>query len=371
VANHPQVWLQDGSEERAIRVSPLSMDCPFCDAQLGSVVAARLMVGTPCDCGARVIRISATELAPTPPAVLAEAYREVRRRINDSVIGHDQAVAQLALMGARHLHLGGRQRALMIGPSGTGKTTIAVALADALGCPAVVWDASVSSEVGWSGVSVANILAEMYSAYDEDLRWMARGILIADEIDKLAVRDATGSAREHRLGQMKSLLGILGAGAPVRFQQDGDRGRPVSVTTDDMLIIGMGSFHDLPPHPGPAELIGYGFTIEFASRFPVVITLDSLDTDALVRLLRREMAPSIASAADFGFAIDVPDSVLIYVATAVGSGGDSVTPRAGVGWLQSAVDAALLRLIELEARQGTRYQIRPDEVSVPCGLRRP
>jgi DNA polymerase III delta prime subunit len=370
MAIHPQVWLQNEAEERPITVSALTLDCPFCGQQLGSVVRARVVPGWRCSCGAQVTAISDDELAPTPPAVLAQAFREVRRRLAERVVGHEGVLARLALMGAKHLHHGGRQRGLIIGPSGVGKTSLAVALAEALECPAIVWDASVSSEVGWSGVSIAEVMAEMYTSYDRDVLWMSRGILIADEICKLAVRRAEGSAREHRLGQQKSLLGLLGGGPPVRFLENGDKGRPLTVSTDHMLIIGLGAFHDLPEDPGPSELIAYGYMPEFASRFPVILTLDRLEVGGLVQVFRREIEPALTAAQDFGYRIEVPDAVLFYIATAVAEGSRDVTPRAGAGWLVSAIDMALVRLLDLDARPGTQLILRADDVPIPAAIAR-
>ena len=191
-----------------------------------------------------------TERAPSPPEVLGEAFRVLRGRLDERVSGHGEVLSRLALIGARHLHSGGRQRALLIGPSGVGKTTIGAALAEALECPTTVWDVSVSSEVGWAGISVSDVLSEMYTAYDRDLNWMSRGVLIADEVDKLAIRGAQGASRDHRVGQQKSLLGILGGGVPARFQENGERGPTLTIRTDDMLILGLGAFHGLPEDPG-------------------------------------------------------------------------------------------------------------------------
>jgi|GEM_PF-2802016 len=365
MAQRQEFWLSRGSEARRARIGALSLSCPFCGEPLGTVLG--LEIGARCNCGALVAR-SEQARTPAPPGLLREAFHELQRRISESVLGHDRVVSRLALIGARHLHLGGRQRALLIGPSGTGKTTMGTALARAMGCPALVWDASVSSEVGWAGVSVTDVLAEMYSAYDRDLGRMARGVLVADEIDKLATRDADGRTREHRRGQQKSLLGLLGGGVPFRFQEDGERGPTISVSTDDMLIIGLGTFDGLGPDPGPSELVSYGFSPEFVSRFSVVVSFGSLSVRALTLVLRREVAPAIEAAAEFGYDIELPDSVLSYVATVVASCGDEVTPRAGAGWLQSAIDEALLRLLDLEAKAGAVLRIREEDIPVPSAM---
>lgn len=370
MARHPKVWLRAGSVTAEAIVSATTIDCPFCGEALGPVISLRITPDTGCTCGAHVVRISATERAPSPPEVLGGAYRLLRRRLEERVSGHSDVLSRLALMGARHLHSGGRQRALLVGPSGVGKTTIGIAMAEALECPAVVWDVSVSAEVGWSGISVSDVLAEMYRAHDGDLNWLSRTVLIADEIDKLAIRGAQGSSREHRAGQQKSLLGLLGGGVPTRFQAEGDRGRTLAVRTDHMLILGLGAFHGLPEDAGAGDLVRYGFSVEFASRFPVILTLSTPGPDQLVPILHREIAGALAGAAEFGFAIEVPEAVLRYVARGVCDAGPEVTPRAGAGWLISTVDAALLRLIDLEAKPGTRIRLSPDDVPVPAALRR-
>lgn len=73
---------------------------------------------------------------------------------------------------------------------------------------------------------------------------------------------------------------------------------------------------------------------------------------------------------EFGFDIEVPDAVLQYVAHAVADGGEHVTPRAGMGWLQAAVDSALLRLLDLDARHGASCRLQPDDVPIPGAVRR-
>ena len=102
----------------------------------------------------------------------------------------------------------------------------------------------------------------------------------------------------------------------------------------------------------------------------MILALSPLEPAHLVPILRREITPAVAGAAEFGFLVEVPDSVVRYVARAVVDAGPDVTPRAGAGWLTSAVDTALLRLIGLEAKAGTRLRIRADDVPIPAALRR-
>jgi ATP-dependent protease Clp ATPase subunit len=362
-------WLSDGSQEREAALSALTLDCPFCAAPLTSAATAILGVGTHCGCPAVVVRRSEPEVVPPPAGVMASAFREIRQRLEQAIVGHTDVLQRLALSGARHVHMGGTQRLLLVGPSGSGKTTVSVALAAALDCPALVWDVSTSSESGWAGVDAGGALAELYQQCDRNLEIMSRSVTVLDELDKLACRDATGTVRSHRQGQQKSLLGWLGGGAPLRFAENGDRGQAVAVSTDDMLVVGSGVFEGLAPDAGPAGLVALGFSTEFVSRFPLVLRLKPLSPEHLVPIYRQAVADAVSAAKDFGFHIEVDVAVLAYVARAVAAAGEEVTPRAGMGWLQSAVDTAVLRLLELSARPGTRYQVRPDDVPVPAALR--
>jgi hypothetical protein len=78
---------------------------------------------------------------------------------------------------------------------------------------------------------------------------------------------------------------------------------------------------------------------------------------------------AVTAAAAFGYTITVPDSLLAFVAATVANAGEHVTPRAGLGWVQAAIDTALLRLLDVEARPGTCYTVRPDDLRIPLSLR--
>jgi hypothetical protein len=362
-------WLSNGHEEQEATISALTLDCPFCGGPLTSAAIALLSVATRCDCKAVVIRRSEPEAIASPPGVMASAYREIRQRLERTIVGHTDVLQRLSLIGARHVHVGGRQRLLLVGPSGSGKTSIGVALGAALDCPALVWDVATSSESGWAGVDAGGALSELYQQCDREIEVMCRTIAVFDEIDKLACRDTTGNTRSHRQGQQKSLLGWLGGGAPLRFAESGDRGRAVSVLTDDMLIIGSGVFEGLAPDAGPAGLVALGFSTEFISRFGVILRLGRLSPEHLVPIYRNAVEDAVTVARDFGYHIGVSNALLTYVARAVAAGGEEVTPRAGMGWIQASIDTVLLRLLDLSARPGTRYQLRPDDVAIPAMLR--
>jgi hypothetical protein len=362
-------WLTDGTHERELIVAALTLDCPFCSAALGPAV--RGMPERPrCECGAAVTRSTEPEMAPPPPGVMAEAFREIRRIVREDIVGQDSAVDALCLLGARHVHLGGGNRTLVIGPSGTGKTSTLVALSRAMSCPSLVWDISTSSEAGWAGVDSNAALAELYEACGRDLDLMQRGVVILDEACKIATRDAQGTTRQHRLGQQKGLLTWLSGGVPVRFPEEADRGRAISVRTDDMLIIAAGAFDGLPADAGPSELVAYGYMPELASRFLMIVPFGRLDPEHLLPIYRAAATKAAMGATAFGYTISVPDSLLMYVASTVATAGEQVTPRAGLGWIQAGVDTALLKLLDVEARPGASYTVRPDDLRIPAALRK-
>lgn len=365
-------WMTSSDMELETVVSALTLDCPFCGEAIASAAGGMIAVLHKCECGAYISRVGPPEAVRPPDGALVSAYREIRRRVREEshVVGQDHVIDRLALLGARHVHVGGKQRVVLVGPSGVGKTTIVAAVARAMGCPYLAWDVSTSSEAGWNGVDINNAFAELYQECEHDVERMQAAVVCLDELCKLALRDSTGVAREHRRGQMKSLLALMGGGIPVRFPEHGDRGSTVAISTDDMLIIGAGAFEGLPADPSPSDMVQYGYSVEFAGRISQILSLEPLTAAQMTAIYRRAVDEALIAASDFGYEIVVPDAVLLYVANAVSSSGQDVTPRAGMGWLQAAVDTALLRLLDLGARSGTTYRLQPDDIPIPGAIRR-
>lgn len=372
--DHRRVIMSDGVVHRDAVISALTLNCGFCGEPLGSLAEGVFPRGLHCPCGAYVLQEEgAGESWPSSRAQMGQAFRDLKRLLSDRVVGHEDALARLSLMGARHLHRNQGQRALIIGPSGTGKTTLATGFAQVLGCPVALWDISVSAEMGWYGVDVGDVLGDLFRTSGKDERKLNRLVLICDEADKIAVRGATGTSREHRLGQQKSMLSILGGGVPIRFHAEGDHGRLVSIRTDAMMILGLGAFEGMELDPGPRELIDYGFMPELAGRFSVCISLGALEERVLKEVLIRGTEEALRGAAAFGYEIQLTPEAVAYAASIVLGGGEGVTPRAGVGWLTAAIDRTLVRLLELEARPDTGivHPIRPDDIPIPFSLASP
>ncbi len=210
---------------------------------------------------------------------------------------------------------------VLIGPTGVGKTLLAQTLARILNVPFAIADATSLTEAGYVGEDVENILLKLIQAADYDLEKAEKGIVYIDEIDKIArktdnpsiTRDVSGE------GVQQALLKIL-EGTVASVPPQGGRKHPhqefMQIDTTDILFICGGAFDGLEKivqsrigkkgigfgaevvsrddgNLGailkqilPQDLLKYGLIPEFVGRIPVIATLDPLDSDAFVRILK-------------------------------------------------------------------------------------
>ncbi|AHG89841.1 ATPase AAA-2 domain protein [Gemmatirosa kalamazoonensis] len=311
-----------------------------------------------------------------PPEALRATIAEIRAAMLAEIVGQDKAVARLALLAG--LHVGGGLssggRALVLGPSGVGKTATIDALRHALevggwDVPVVVVDALELTSPGWSGApSIGDLISAAIAGAAPDSPRARRAVIVIDEIHHAGVRpDVHGNMAAKRQEVLASLLGLVGHGSV----QLGDTGGAWS--SREALVIAMGAFTgllDLRGAPSIQALVHAGLPLELATRFEEVVLLRRLPERELRAVLRRW--PALGSLTDvcerLGYTVRIHAEAYARAARAVVLGQDDATARTAGGWLVAALREVLIAA--LAAPDHRELVVAPDSLPIPASAAR-
>ena len=332
--------------------------------------------------------------------------KEIKAYLDQYVIGQDEAKIKLAVAVYNHYKRIdypstdeveiNKSNVIMCAPTGVGKTYLAQTIAKMLNVPIAITDCTSLTQAGYVGDDVETIVTQLVQISNYNVKLAERGIIVLDEIDKLATKSDNPSITRDVSGEgvQQALLKII-EGTTVLIPPQGGRKHPdapkLEVNTKNILFIACGAFDgidriigkrkgsqaigftavenrekidttDIYKYVTHDDLLKYGLIPELLGRLPIIATLHSL-TDEMLRQILTEPKNSIIKQFTELFKIDGIDlkfenDVFDFIVK------KSKEKNLGARGLRSIVEELLLKLMyELPSEDVTEFTVTMDYVN--------